>query len=109
MNRTQTVILAGGYGTRLSKVFPGTPKPLIPVNGIPILERIVNECKKYNQKDILLLTHFKANKIRNYFGDGKKFGVSISYFEEEHPMGTGGALLLAKHLLEKTFLVFKCF
>ena len=105
MNRTQTVILAGGYGTRLSKVFPGTPKPLIPVNGIPILERIVNECKKYNQKDILLLTHFKANKIRNYFGDGKKFGVSISYFEEEHPMGTGGALLLAKHLLEKTFLV----
>ena len=101
----QTVILAGGFGTRLSKIFPGTPKPLTPVNGIPILERIILECKRYNQKEILLIIYFEADKIRNYFGDGKKFGVSISYFQEKKPMGTGGALFSAKDLLKDSFLV----
>ena len=51
-------ILAGGFGTRMSHIFPDTPKPLIPVSGTPILEHIINECAKFELTEILLVLHF---------------------------------------------------
>ena len=98
-------ILAGGFGTRMSHIFPDTPKPLIPVSGTPILEHIINECAKFGLTEILLVLHFGEEKIRQYFGNGEKFGVEITYYTEKVPLGTGGALLSVKGLMAPQFLV----
>ena len=105
MKKNEIVILAGGFGTRMSEEFPDTPKPLIPVNGIPILEHLINECKKYNKLNILLVLHYMPEKIKNYFGDGSEYGVRIEYYVEEIPLGTAGALMAVTHMLQDTFLV----
>ena len=54
MNKSEVVILAGGFGTRMSESFPNIPKPLIPINNIPVLEHLINECKKSSKREILL-------------------------------------------------------
>ena len=103
--KAQVVILAGGFGTRMSSLFPDTPKVLVPVAGTPILEHNVVECHKYGYTQILIVLHFCAEKIIDYFGDGSRFGVNISYHIEAAPLGTGGALLAVKDRLSPTFLV----
>jgi D,D-heptose 1,7-bisphosphate phosphatase len=103
--QADVLILAGGFGTRMSKYFPGIPKPMIPVAGVPILEHQINECKRYGFTKICLSLHFEAEKIQNYFGDGETFGVKIKYLIENIPLGTGGALLQAIELLSSNFLV----
>jgi len=105
MNNFEVLILAGGFGTRMSKDFPNTPKPLVPVCGSPILEYQIKECKKYGFKDILILLHFNASKIIDYIGDGSKYGLNISYRIESEPLGTGGAAVQVIELMAKTFLV----
>tara|TARA_B100000886_G_scaffold337439_2_gene298149 strand:+ start:3082 stop:4383 length:1302 start_codon:yes stop_codon:yes gene_type:complete len=105
MKNYDVVILAGGFGTRMSKDFSDIPKPMIPVEGKPILEHLIIECKKYNRLNILIVLHHMSDKIKDYFGDGSSYGVNIKYFVEEIPMGTGGALLAVKDLLKDTFLV----
>ena len=89
----------------MSHIFPDTPKPLIPVSGTPILEHIINECAKFELTEILLVLHFGEEKIRQYFGNGEKFGVEITYYTEKVPLGTGGALLSVKGLMAPQFLV----
>ena len=103
--KAQVVILAGGFGTRMFSLFPDTPKVLVPVAGTPILEHNVVECHKYGYTQILIVLHFCAEKIIDYFGDGSRFGVNISYHIEAAPLGTGGALLAVKDRLSPTFLV----
>ena len=105
MSNHNAVILAGGFGTRLSHQFPGIPKPMVPISGVPILERIVAECKTYGYVDILLVWHHLPDQITTHFGDGSNFGVAINYHIESEPMGTGGALLSVRELLAETFLV----
>ncbi len=105
MKNYDVVIMAGGFGTRMSKDFSDIPKPLIPLGESPILEHIISECKKYNRINILIVLHHMSDKIKNYFGDGSSFGVKIKYFVEEIPMGTGGALLAVQDLLKDTYLV----
>lgn len=105
MKNYDVVILAGGFGTRMSKDYSDIPKPLICVDGSPILEHLISECRKYNRVNILIVLHHMSDKIKNYFGDGSNFGVNIKYFVEEIPLGTGGALLAVKDLLKETFLV----
>jgi histidinol-phosphate phosphatase family protein len=105
MKNAEVVILAGGFGTRMAHLFPGIPKPLIPVCNTPILEHIINECTKFGFMEILLVLHFGEEKIRQYFGNGEKFGVKITYYTEEVPLGTGGALLAVKDLMAPRFLV----
>ena len=104
-SKSNTLILAGGFGTRMADQFPGLPKPLIPVMGIPILERIIQECQKYGFDLITILLHFDEKKIRDYFGNGEKFGVRINYIVEKKPLGTGGALMLALPNLSDQFFV----
>ena len=99
------LILAGGFGTRMSDQFPGVPKPMIPVLGVPILERQVEQCRKYGLTSLCLLLHYEAQKIQSYFGDGGRFGVSITYVVEKTPLGTAGALLSALEHLKSSFLV----
>lgn len=102
----QAVILAGGRGTRLAKALGmDIPKPMAPVLGVPLLERLVDLLREQGIFDIVLLLHHRADVVRSHFGDGEKFGVRIRYAEEESPRGTGGALVDALPLLAEEFLV----
>lgn len=84
--------MAGGRGTRIAELFPDIPKPLIPVAGVPILEREIRSLCAQGFKDIILTVGYLADKIMAYFGDGSQLGVKIDYFVEETPLGNAGAL-----------------
>ena len=98
-------VLCGGKGTRLRPYTYKMPKPMLPIEeGKPILQHIIEHMKASGITDITLFVGYLRQDIKDYFGDGKKFGVSISYVEEEEERGTAGALLHAKKPHE-TFLV----
>lgn len=88
----KTIIMAGGRGTRIAELFPNIPKPLIPVDGMPILEREIRSLAQQGFKDIILTVGYLADKIISYFGDGSELGVKIEYFVEKTPLGNAGAL-----------------
>lgn len=88
----KTIIMAGGRGTRIAELFPNIPKPLIPVDGMPILEREIRSLARQGFDDIILTVGYLADKIISYFGDGSRFGVKIEYFVEKTPLGNAGAL-----------------
>jgi len=101
----QTVILAGGLGTRLWPVTQAVPKPMVPVAGAPYLEHQLRRLSEQSIRNIVLLTGYLGEQIESYFGDGSRMGLSLQYSCEPIPMGTGGALREARSLLEDTFLV----
>lgn len=88
----KTIIMAGGRGTRIAELFPGIPKPLIPVDGMPILEREIRSLARQGFTDMIITVGYLADKIIEYFGDGSKFGVKFDYFVEKTPLGNAGAL-----------------
>ena len=100
----KAVIMAGGKGTRIASVRSDIPKPMIPVLGKPILEWQIECLKKNGITDILIGIGHLGHFIRDYFGDGKKFGVDISYYEEKEPLGTAGFLFKAQGL-DQDFLL----
>ena len=104
MFKAQVVILAGGQGSRLRPYTTILPKPLLPVGEIPILEILVRQLKHYGFKNILISTGYLAELIEAYFGDGRRWGVTIRYVRESNPLGTAGALKLARNT-ENNFLV----
>ena len=85
-------IMAGGFGSRLRPLTDSCPKPMLRVGEKPILEILLNQFLKSGFRRIYISTHYMAENITNYFGDGSDFGVKISYVHEERPLGTGGAL-----------------
>ena len=93
-----TILMAGGRAMRIAELFPDIPKPLIPVDGMPILEREIRSLASQGFRDIILTVGYLAEKIMAYFGDGSKLGVRIDYFVEETPLGNAGALF---HLKDK--------
>ncbi len=92
----KVIIMAGGRGTRIAELFPNIPKPLIPVDGMPILEREIRSLVAQNFKDIILTVGYLADIIIEYFGDGSRLGAKIDYFVEETPLGNAGALFRLK-------------
>lgn len=101
----QAVVMAGGFGTRLQPLTEHIPKPMLPVGGRPLLELIIDQLRAVGISRISLSTHYKAEKIVNHFGDGKRFGVEIAYVQEESPLGTAGALGLLPHPTGPTVVV----
>jgi len=101
----KTVIMAGGRGTRIASIASDIPKPLIKIEGIPVLEREINSLKEQGFTDIILTVSYLGEKIMDYFGDGKKFGVNIEYFFEKEPLGNAGALFRLKDKLTEDFLL----
>ncbi len=101
----QLVVIAGGKGTRLRERLGDLPKPMVDVDGRPLLERQILLAKQYGITDIVLLLGHGANKIREYFEDGSNWGVKIRYHEESEPLGTAGAVLDALPSLGDRFLV----
>lgn len=102
----KTILMAGGRGTRIAELFPDIPKPLIPVAGMPILEREIRSLCAQGFKDIILTVGYLADKIMDYFGDGSQLGVKIDYFVEETPLGNAGALFrLREKIGDEPFLL----
>ena len=88
----KAVIMAGGKGTRIRSVASDIPKPMIPVLDKPVLEYQIENLKKCGITEIILVTGYLNESVSSYFGDGERLGVDISYFNEDTPMGTAGAL-----------------
>lgn len=101
----QTVILAGGKGTRLRPLTYQAPKSMVPINGKPFLEYQLELVKSFGLTEVLILAGYLGNQVEKYFGDGSLFGLSIKYSYEMKLLGTGGALRNAKDILLKEFLL----
>jgi len=98
------IIIAGGKGTRLGR--GDLPKPMVQINGLPILEYQILLAKKYGLTEIYILSGYMSDFIVNYFGDGSKWGVSINHFVEDNPLGTAGSVKSIEKILKERFMVF---
>ena len=92
----KAVIMAGGFGTRMQPHTLDMPKPMLPVGGKPMLEHIVGQLRDSGVKHMQITTHYKAEMIKDHFGDGSSHGVKVDYVNEDCPLGTAGALGLLK-------------
>ncbi len=100
----KAVILAGGKGTRLKPYTAVFPKPLVPIDDMPIVEVVLRQLKFHGFSEVTMAVGHLAELLMAYFGDGSKFGLKIEYSKEEKPLGTTGPLALIPGLTE-TFLV----
>jgi len=101
----KAVILAGGEGTRLRPLTSNQPKPMMPLVNKPMLEHIVTLLARHGFDDIVVTVAYLGNQIRDYFGDGADFGVTMRYATEDTPLGTAGSVRNASEELDDTFLV----
>lgn len=102
-----TVIMAGGFGTRLFPYTKILPKPLIPIGEIPIAEHIMNRFHSFGVDDFYLIVNHKKNMIKAYFNEETR-DYRIHYADEEKPLGTGGGIGLLKGKINTTFLLSNC-
>ena len=101
----KVVIMAGGKGTRISSVASDIPKPMIPIDGKPVLEHEIECLRNQGFTDILITVSHLGQIIMDYFGDGSKLGVHIEYYFEKEPLGNAGALFKVKDKLTEDFLL----
>ncbi|HEV2372837.1 MAG TPA: mannose-1-phosphate guanyltransferase [Streptosporangiaceae bacterium] len=102
----KAVLMAGGEGTRLRPMTANQPKPLLPVANRPIMEHVLRLLRRHGFTDTVVTVQFLASLVRNYFGDGEDFGMSLQYATEEVPLGTAGSVKNAEDELRSgPFLV----
>ncbi len=102
----KAIILAGGRGKRLRPITDKIPKPLIPINGKPLIERTIKYLKKYGITEIIISSGYKSDLIEKFLKNKKNFGCELIFSNEKTPLGTGGAIKKAlKHVDEESFLV----
>ena len=99
------VIMAGGEGKRLRPLTNNLPKPMIEIDGIPLLERQVNKLSEIGVKKIYISINYLSEIIENHFKDGSKYGVQIFYLKESQKLGTAGSLSLLPEKPESSILV----
>jgi NDP-sugar pyrophosphorylase family protein len=106
VSNVPTMILAGGLGTRLRPAFNSGPKSMAPVDGRPFLEYLLLQVGRAGFRDVLLCVGYGREKVEEWAGDGKKWGLEIRYSAEPVPLGTGGAIKFAAKLIDsEAFLV----
>ena len=101
----KAVIFAAGEGVRLQPITSTRPKHLIKVGGKPILEHCLNAVKTSGIEEALVVIHYMGDAIRQYLGDGKRFGLKIEYVEQEAMLGTGNAVSLVEPNMKDDFLL----
>lgn len=101
----KAIILSAGKGTRMQGFNNDLPKVLLPILDKPMILWNIELLKKHGIKDIAINTHYLANKLKEYLGDGSKFGINIKYSFEVELLGTSGALNNFREFLTETFLV----
>jgi mannose-1-phosphate guanylyltransferase len=104
-NQIKAVILVGGQGTRLRPLTCNTQKSMVPVLNVPFLEHVIRNLKAHNITDIILAQHHLAASMVQYFNDGSRFGVNLTYVMEDFPRGSAGAIKNAERYLNDTFFV----
>jgi histidinol-phosphate phosphatase family protein len=106
----RAIIQAGGKGTRLRNVTKDEiPKPMVPILGKPLLQWQIEKLKEYGITDIFIIIGYLGVAIKSYFGNGGRFGVRVTYIEEQEPLGTGGGLYYLKDIVgedESIFLIY---
>lgn len=106
MAEVQAIILVGGEGTRLRPLTYGTPKPMVPIAGVPFLARSLERLYEAGITDVILAAGYMPSAITDYFGDGSRLGMRITYAIEETPLGTAGALKNVEQHVRGAFFVF---
>ncbi|MBQ5473872.1 MAG: HAD-IIIA family hydrolase [Lachnospiraceae bacterium] len=101
----KVVIMAGGRGKRISSIASDIPKPMVRIGGKPILELIINGLSRQGFKDIVITVSYLGDVIKEYFGDGRKYGINIQYYTENKPLGNAGALFKIRDQLTEDFLL----
>jgi len=101
----QAVILTGGKGTRLGDLVKDIPKPLIKIGNKPVVEHQILLLKDYNIKKVWILAGYLGEKIKDYLGNGERYGLEINYLQEEEPLGTAGAFKTLKDKITDDFLL----
>ena len=101
----RVILMAGGKGTRISSIASDIPKPMIQIEGKPVLEWEIECLRKQGFTDLLITVSHLGQTIIDYFGDGSKFGVNIEYYFEKEPLGNAGALFKIKDKLTDDFLL----
>jgi len=102
----QAIVLVGGEGTRLRPLTLGTPKPMVPIMNVPFLARTMERLYEAGIRDVILPAGYMPQAIVDYFGDGSRLGMKITYVIEETPLGTAGALKnVEQHITGKFFVL----
>lgn len=105
----KAVILAAGAGTRLRPLTNDIPKAMIPVNGKPMLQIILEQLKTIDVTEAVIIVHYLKDKIIDYFGDGSRFGLKIKYAEQKKMLGTADAVLKAEqYIKDNKFILIFC-
>ena len=103
----QVLILCAGFGTRLKPLTDTLPKVMLPIGGKPLLERHLEQFKKYGVEEFLINLHYLPEKITDYFDDGSRWGVRITYKYEPEILGTAGAIKnFEKEISDSFFLIY---
>ena len=104
---TQAVILAGGKGTRLASVSGGLPKPLVPIAGVPVVERQIELLVRYGVDEVFLTTGYRAEVLAERLGDGSRWGIRLHHIVEDTPLGTaGGVAALGNQMTDDFFVLY---
>lgn len=101
----KALILAGGEGKRLRPMTNDKPKPMLEVGGKPIIEWEILWMKRYGIQDFIVSAGYMKEKLENFLGNGKKFGVNIQVSSENEPLGTGGAIKKAEEYLKDDLFI----
>ena len=101
----KALILCAGKGERLRPLTDTIPKPMVPINNKPLLEYNILLCKKHGITEIAINTSYLPEQIKQYFGNGEKFGVNIHYSYEPELLGTSGSVNNFRDFLDETFVV----
>ena len=102
----QAIIMAGGMGSRLRPLTNSIPKPLVSIIDKPVMEYVVENLALGGVTDIAVTVGYKSEMIMDYFGDGSKWGVSLTYFEEKEPLGTAGGVKNASEFIKRRLFGF---
>lgn len=101
----RVILMAGGLGTRLHPLTETTPKPMLAIGGKPLLETILEKFIDHGFRNFSISVNYRGNIIRDYFGNGNRWGVDIDYIDEKKRMGTAGCLTLLSEKPKESFIV----
>jgi mannose-1-phosphate guanylyltransferase/phosphomannomutase len=102
----KAVVMAGGFGTRIQPLTNSRPKPMLPIINKPMMEHTMMTLKDLGITEFIVLLYFKPEIIKDYFGDGSKFGIKINYVVPDDDYGTAGAVKLAQELIgDENFII----
>ncbi|HHU32543.1 MAG TPA: nucleotidyltransferase family protein, partial [Clostridia bacterium] len=101
----KAIIMAGGEGSRLRPLTCTIPKPLVPILNRPVMEYTIELLKRNQIEEIGVTLQYLPQEIENWFGDGREWNISLTYFTETNPLGTAGSVKNAESFLDDTFIV----